>query len=527
MASTTSSTEINGYPVDRQDEVLTPEALEFIAALHQEFEPTRQALLAARAERRAEVARTGRLDFLAETASIREGDWSVAEAPPALVDRRVEMTGPTERKMTINALNSGAKVWLADFEDASTPTWHNVVAGQLNLIDANAGKVEFTSPEGKEYRVTATELPTIVVRPRGWHLDERHLTVDGEPVAGALVDFGLYFFHNPSVPYFYLPKLESHREARLWNEVFTYAQRVRNVPHGSVRATVLIETITAAFEMEEILYELREHISGLNAGRWDYLFSLIKYFRDAGPAFVLPDRNSVTMTAPFMRAYTELLVSTCHRRGAFAVGGMAAFIPSRRDPEVNEKAMAKVREDKQREADAGYDGSWVAHPDLVPICREVFDAVLGDRPNQLDRTRDEVKVTAAELLDVASTPAEPTEAGLRNDVSVGLQYIESWLRGNGAAGINNLMEDAATAEISRSQIWQWVHGSVQLAEGTTVTEQLVRTVIEEELATIRGALGEQVYHEGRWDQARSVFEQVALADDFVDFLTLPAYALID
>jgi malate synthase len=527
MASTTSSIQIHGYPVDRQDEVLTPEALEFIAALHQEFEPTRQELLAARAERRAEVARTGRLDFLAETASIREGDWSVAEAPPALVDRRVEMTGPTERKMTINALNSGAKVWLADFEDASTPTWHNVVAGQLNLIDTHAGKVEFTSPEGKEYRVTATELPTIVVRPRGWHLDERHVTVNGAPVAGALVDFGLYFFHNPSVPYFYLPKLESHREARLWNDVFTYAQRIRNVPHGSVRATVLIETITAAFEMEEILYELREHISGLNAGRWDYLFSLIKYFRDAGPAFVLPDRNSVTMTAPFMRAYTELLVSTCHRRGAFAVGGMAAFIPSRRDPEVNEKAMAKVREDKQREADAGYDGSWVAHPDLVPLCREVFDGVLGDRPNQLDRTRDEVKVTAAELLDVASTPGESTEAGLRSAVSVGLQYIESWLRGNGAAGINNLMEDAATAEISRSQIWQWVHGSVQLADGTTVTDQLVRTVIEEELAKIRETVGAEAYADGRWDQARSVFEQVALADDFVDFLTLPAYELID
>jgi malate synthase len=513
--------------VDRQDEVLTPEALEFIAALHQEFEPTRQELLAARAERRAEVARTGRLDFLAETASIREADWSVAEAPPALVDRRVEMTGPTERKMTINALNSGAKVWLADFEDASTPTWHNVVAGQLNLIDTHAGKVEFTSPEGKEYRVTATELPTIVVRPRGWHLDERHVTVNGAPVAGALVDFGLYFFHNPSVPYFYLPKLESHREARLWNDVFTYAQRIRNVPHGSVRATVLIETITAAFEMEEILYELREHISGLNAGRWDYLFSLIKYFRDAGPAFVLPDRNSVTMTAPFMRAYTELLVATCHRRGAFAVGGMAAFIPSRRDPEVNEKAMAKVREDKQREAEAGYDGSWVAHPDLVPLCREVFDGVLGDRPNQLDRTRDEVKVTAAELLDVASTPGESTEAGLRSAVSVGLQYIESWLRGNGAAGINNLMEDAATAEISRSQIWQWVHGSVQLAEGTTVTDQLVRTVVEEELAKIRETVGAEAYADGRWDQARSVFEQVALADDFVDFLTLPAYELID
>jgi len=527
MGSQTPSIEINAYPVDRQDEVLTPEALAFVAALHREFEPTRRELLAARGRRRAEVARTGRLDFLEETAEIRAAEWQVAAAPPALVDRRVEMTGPTERKMTINALNSGAKVWLADFEDASTPTWHNVVAGQINLLDARTGKVEFTSPEGKEYRVTAEERPTVVVRPRGWHLDERHLVVDGEPVAGALVDFGLYFFHNPSVPYFYLPKLESHLEARLWNDVFTYAQRERGVPHGSVRATVLIETIPAAFEMEEILYELREHISGLNAGRWDYLFSLIKYFRDAGPSFVLPDRNSVTMTAPFMRAYTELLVSTCHRRGAFAVGGMAAFIPSRRDPEVNEKAMAKVREDKKREADAGYDGSWVAHPDLVPICREVFDGVLGDRPNQLDRIRDDVKVSAAELLDVAATPGGASEAGLRNAVSVGLQYIESWLRGNGAAGINNLMEDAATAEISRSQIWQWVHGSVELAEGTTVTDALVRTVISDELGKIRSALGEGTFASGRWDQARTVFEQVALADDFVDFLTLPAYELID
>jgi malate synthase len=527
MGSQTPSIKINAYPVDRQDEVLTPEALAFVAALHREFEPTRRELLAARGRRRAEVARTGRLDFLEETAEIRAAEWRVATAPKALVDRRVEMTGPTERKMTINALNSGAKVWLADFEDASTPTWHNVVAGQINLLDARTGKVEFTSPEGKEYRVTAEEQPTVVVRPRGWHLDERHLVVDGEPVAGALVDFGLYFFHNPSVPYFYLPKLESHLEARLWNDVFTYAQRVRNVPHGSVRATVLIETITAAFEMEEILYELREHISGLNAGRWDYLFSLIKYFRDAGADFVLPDRNSVTMTAPFMRAYTELLVATCHRRGAFAVGGMAAFIPSRRDPEVNEQAMAKVREDKRREADAGFDGSWVAHPDLVPICREVFDGVLGDRPNQLDRTRDEVKVSAAELLDVAATPGGATEAGLRNAVSVGLQYIESWLRGNGAAGINNMMEDAATAEISRSQLWQWVHGSVQLAEGTTVTDQLVRTVISEELGKIRSAVGAEAFSSGRWDQARTVFEQVALDDDFVDFLTLPAYALID
>jgi malate synthase len=525
-ANTSSRIELEAYPVDRSDEVLTAEALQFVAALHREFDQTRRSLLAARADRRAEIARTGRLDFRADTADIRAADWRVAEAPPALTDRRVEMTGPTERKMTINALNSGAKVWLADFEDANTPTWHNVVAGQINLLDARLGKVEFTSPEGKEYRVTATELPTVVVRPRGWHLDERHLTVDGDPVAGALVDFGLYFFHNPSVPYFYLPKLENHLEARLWNDVFTFAERARGVPHGSIRATVLIETITAAFEMEEILYELREHASGLNAGRWDYLFSLIKNFRDGGPEYVLPDRNAVTMTAPFMRAYTELLVATCHRRGAFAIGGMAAFIPSRRDPEVNEKAIAKVREDKQLEAQSGYDGSWVAHPDLVPICAEEFTAVLGERPNQLDRRRDEVRVSAAQLLDVAATPAEPTEDGLRNDVSVGLRYIESWLRGNGAAGINNLMEDAATAEIARSQVWQWVHGGVTLADGQEVSEQLVRTVIDEEFDRIRSAEGD-AFGEGRWDQARQVFEQVALADDFVDFLTLPAYQLID
>jgi malate synthase len=529
MTSQTSTIEVAGYPVDRQDEVLTPEALEFVASLHREFDPTRRQLLAARAARRAQVARDG-LDFSPETASIRAADWRVAEAPAALRDRRVEMTGPTERKMTINALNSGAKVWLADFEDATTPTWHNVVAGQINLLDARHGKVEFTSPEGKEYAVTAAELPTVVVRPRGWHLDERHLLVDGQPVAGALVDFGLYFFHHRDVPYFYLPKLESHLEARLWNDVFTAAQRALAVPHGSIRATVLIETITAAFEMEEILYELREHASGLNAGRWDYLFSLIKNFRDAGAAYVLPDRNAVTMAAPFMRAYTELLVATCHRRGAFAIGGMAAFIPSRRDAEVNERAMAKVREDKQREAAAGYDGSWVAHPDLVPICHEVFDATLGERPNQLDRLRPEVSVTAAQLLNVAATPAQATEAGLRNDVSVGIRYLESWLRGNGAAGINNLMEDAATAEIARSQIWQWVHGGVTLSSGVTATERLVRAVIDEELAAIKDSVGEAAFADGRWGQAREVFEQVALGGqdgEFVDFLTVPAYQLID
>jgi malate synthase len=526
-AATTPTLEVTGYPVDRAEEVLTPEACEFVAALHREFEPTRRALLAARAERRAEIAHSGSLDFRPDTADIRAGDWTVAEAPPALVDRRVEITGPTERKMTINALNSGAKVWLADFEDASTPTWHNVIAGQVNLIDARTGKLEFTSPEGKRYRVTAAEQPTVVVRPRGWHLDERHIEVDGQPVAGALVDFGLYFFHNRDVPYFYLPKLESHLEARLWNDVFTVAQRALGVPHGSIRATVLIETITAAFEMEEILYELREHASGLNAGRWDYLFSMIKNFRDAGPDFVLPDRNAVTMTAPFMRAYAELLVATCHRRGAFAIGGMAAFIPSRRDPEVNKQAMAKVHADKQREAAAGYDGSWVAHPDLVPICKEEFDAVLDGRPNQLDRQRDDVAVTAADLLDVAATPAESTEAGLRSDISVGLRYLESWLRGNGAAGIHNMMEDVATAEIARSQIWQWVHGRVRLAGGTVVTDEVVRAAIDDELAAIESELGAEAFAAGRWSQAREVFEQVALAGDFVDFLTLPAYQLID
>jgi malate synthase len=532
MAGETIS--IDGYPVERSEEVLTPEALGFVAELHLRFDSTRRALLAARAERRAAIARTGTLDFRADTADVRSGDWRVAEAPPQLTDRRAEITGPTERKMTINALNSGAKVWLADFEDASTPTWHNVVAGQVNLLDARNGRVEYTSPEGKQYAVTATDLPTVVVRPRGWHLDERHVSVDGQPVAGALVDFGLYFFHNAEVPWFYLPKLESHLEARLWNDVFTVAQQARGVPHGSVRATVLIETITAAFEMEEILFELRDHAAGLNAGRWDYLFSIIKNFRDAGPGFVLPDRNAVTMTAPFMRAYTELLVATCHRRGAFAIGGMAAFIPSRRDPEVNEHAVAKVRDDKAREAAAGYDGSWVAHPDLVGVCLEEFDKVLDGRPNQKDKQRPDVSVTAAQLLDIAATPAECTEAGLRADVDVGLRYLESWLRGNGAAGIHGLMEDVATAEISRSQVWQWLHGDVQLSGGPAVTTGLVRRVIDEALADIRAEVGDEAYDGGRWKQAREVFEQVALGitdttdgDGFVDFLTLRAYPLID
>jgi malate synthase len=453
--------------------------------------------------------------------------------PPAdLTDRRVEITGPTERKMTINALNSGAKVWLADLEDANTPHWANVVDGQQNLYDAIRRTISLQTP-AKTYELGGGPYPTIVMRPRGWHLDERHLPVDGEPAVGALVDFGLYFFHNAaellargSGPYLYLPKMESHLEAALWNDVFDHAQDALGIPHGTIRATVLIETIPAAFEMDEILWALRPHIAGLNAGRWDYLFSIIKYFRD-DPSMVLPDRAAVTMTAPFMRAYTELLVSTCHRRGAFAMGGMAAFIPSRRDPAVNETALAKVREDKEREAGDGFDGSWVAHPDLVGVCTEIFDRVLGDRPNQLDRQRPDVSVTAAQLLDVAATPGAVTEAGVRGNVSVALQYLEAWLRGNGAVGINNLMEDAATAEISRSQVWQWIHNGVRLDDGTAVTPELVHRLEDEELAALRSALGDEAWAASRFDDARKLFERVALADDFADFLTVPAYELID
>jgi malate synthase len=518
------SVTVTGPGVDRADEVLTQEALEFVAGLHRRFAAVRTDLLQRRAQRRAEVARTGRLTFLAETAHIRDGGWQVAPAPADLTDRRVEITGPTERKMMINALNSGAKVWLADLEDANTPHWRNVAGGQVNLCDAVSGRASFTNPDGREYALrTDAPLATIVVRPRGWHLDERHVLVDGEPTVGALVDFGLYFFHNAkallakgSGPYFYLPKMESHLEARLWNDVFTHAQDALDIPRGTVRATMLIETIPAAFEMPEILFELREHASGLNAGRWDYLFSMIKYFRDAGPAFVLPDRNSVTMTAPFMRAYTEQLVRTCHAHGAFAMGGMAAFIPSRRDPEVNERALAKVREDKQREAGDGFDGSWVAHPDLVPVCQEAFDDVLGRRPNQLDRVRDDVVPDDAALIDVSATVAAPTFDGLRANVSVGLRYLASWLGGDGAAAIDNLMEDAATAEISRSQVWQWVHGGVALATGEPVTADLVRELIDAQQLDGPHA-----------DDARRLFAKVALDDDFVDFLTVPAYDLID
>jgi malate synthase len=508
------------------EEVLTPDALAFVASLQREFAGRRRTILDARVARQAHLSAGGTLDFLPETEEIRTGSWHVAEAPPALRNRRVEITGPTDQRMLVNALNSGANVHMSDFEDANSPTFDNLVQGQANLVAAIERRIDFRTPEGRDYRLV--ENPAVLmVRPRGWHLEEKHLLVDGERVSASLFDFGLFLFHcgrrlleRDAGPYLYLPKLESHVEARLWNDVFSTSEEALGLPHGAIRATVLIETISAAFCMEEILYELRDHSAGLNAGRWDYMFSLIKKFRTRGKEFLLPDRNSVTMTVPFMRAYTELLVRTCHRRGAHAIGGMAAFIPSRRDAEVNRVAMAKVTEDKSREAHDGFDGSWVAHPDLVEVCRTEFDRVLGERDNQLDHLRDDVSVSAADLLSVAKTPGEITEAGLRNDVSVGIQYLASWLEGLGAVAIFNLMEDAATAEIARSQLWQWVHNDVSLAGGPTVTAPLVRQVVREEMDRL-GA------DQPRFVKARELFEQVALADEFVEFLTLPAYEELD
>jgi malate synthase len=508
---------------ERYDEILTERALGLIEKLHREYDGRRQELLARRRERVAEIEAGASLGFLAETKDVRDDpDWRVAPAAPGLVDRRVEITGPTDRKMTINALNSGAKVWLADQEDANTPLWENVIGGQLNLLDAITRQIDF-STDAKSYELKPDEeLATIVVRPRGWHLPEKHIQVDGAPVSGSLVDFALYLAASGQLqldrgqgPYFYLPKMESHLEARLWNDVFVTAQEHLGIPRGTIRATVLIETYPAAFEMEEILYELREHSAGLNAGRWDYMFSVIKTHRTRGTDFQLPDRNSVTMTVPFMRAYTELLVRTCHKRGAHAIGGMAAFIPSK-DPAVNEQAFAKVEADKRREAGDGFDGSWVAHPGMVETCRSVFDSVLGNKPNQLDKVREDVHVTAEQLLDVAATPGEVTEAGLRNNVSVAIQYLAAWLDGLGAVGIFNLMEDAATAEISRSQIWQWRRNHVVLDTGETVTTELVQRIADEEIAK----LGDDP---DRFKPARETFLEVALADDYADFLTLPAY----
>ena len=496
--------EIKAPLADGFDQVLTDDALAFVAVLHERFDERRRELLARRAERRARLAAGESLDFLEETREIREGDWEVAHAPPPLQNRRVEITGPTERKMVINALNSGARGFMADFEDANSPTWHNMVQGQINLTEAIERTIGFTSEDGKVYELN-DRTATLLVRPRGWHLPERHVEIGGRAVAGALFDFGLYFFRNAkrllerdAGPYFYLPKMESHLEARLWNDIFCFAQDELGIERGTIKATVLIETAPAAFEMEEILYELRDHSAGLNAGRWDYIFSMIKCFRER-PEFVLPDRAKVTMTVPFMRAYTELLVRTCHRHGAHAMGGMAALIPSRRDPEANERALEGVRADKKREAGDGFDGTWVAHPDLVPVATAEFDAVLGERPNQVDRRRDDVDVSGPDLLDVAATPGEVTDEGVANNVTVGIAYIDSWLAGNGAAAINNLMEDAATAEIARSQIWQWkTHGHV--------TEQRVREIAS-----------------GAGGPAYEIFEATALASELPEFLTLVAY----
>jgi malate synthase len=526
MTSLPGAVEVVGPVAPENAHVLSSEACAFLAGLHGRFEPERRKLLARRAERQIELDAGTMPDFLASTEAVRASDWKVAETPQDLLDRRVEITGPCERKMMINALNSGARVFMADLEDALAPSWSNVVTAQANLLDAVRRELDFSSPDGKAYALDA-ETATLVVRPRGWHLVERHVLVDGEPISASLFDFGLYLFHNgreslehgrgPALgPYFYLAKLESHLEARLWNDVLVAAQETLGIPRGSIRATVLIETILAAFEMDEILYELREHAAGLNAGRWDYIFSLIKKFRDR-PEMVLPDRAQVTMAVPFMRAYTQLLVRTCHRRGAHAIGGMSAFIPNRREPEVTANALARVREDKEREAGDGFDGTWVAHPDLVPVAAEVFDRVLGERPNQKDRLREDVSVAAAQLLDVAVAGGRITEAGVRADVNVGLQYLDNWLRGNGAAAIANLMEDVATAEISRSQLWQWRHHAAPLDDGRRMDDVLYGALRDEELARLGGR------DSGRLGTAAELMDQLVLSDDFVEFLTYVAY----
>jgi malate synthase len=506
-------------------QILTPEALGFVAKLHRKFESRRQELLARRAARQKEFDGGAKPDFLAETKKIRETDWVVAPQPKDMLDRRVEITGPTDRKMVINALNCGASTFMADFEDANCPTWHNMIDGQLNLRDAVRRTISFQS-NGKHYRLNE-KTAVLIPRPRGWHLDEKHVTVDGKPVSGGIFDFALFFFHNAkellargSGPYFYLPKMESHLEARLWNEIFVLSQDELGIPKGSIKATALIETVVAAFEMDEILYELREHSAGLNIGRWDYIFSCIKKFR-ANQDFCLADRAQVTMTAPFMRAYALLLVKTCHRRGAPAMGGMAAQIPIKNDPAANEAAIEKVRLDKLREVTDGCDGTWVAHPGLVPVAKQVFDQHM-PQPNQYTRQRPDVKVTAKQLLDFQ--PERPiTEAGLRNNISVGIQYLGAWLAGNGCVPVFNLMEDAATAEISRSQIWQWIRSPKGvLDDGRKVTADLFKKLLSEELANVKAGDGE-----GKYDEAAKLFERITTDDHYVEFLTLPAYELID
>jgi malate synthase len=503
-------------------EVFSKPALAFVEELHRTFETRRQELLAARAERYRKLASGASFEFLPGTASVRSGDWKVASTPADLQQRHVEITGPVERKMMINALNSGADVFMADFEDALSPTWSNITQGHANLIDAVRRRLSFTSPEGKAYKLNQ-KTATLLVRPRGWHLPEKHLKVDGKPIAGAFSDFGFYFFHNArealdrgTGPYFYLPKMESHLEARLWNDVFVFAQDKLKVPRGSVRATVLIETLPAAFEMDEILYELRDHSGGLNAGRWDYIFSLIKKLRTRRD-LILPDRQQVTMTVPFMRAYTDLLVKTCHRRGAHALGGMAPFIPTRKNPEINEKALAQTRSDKEREVKDGFDGTWVAHPDLVSTAKEVFDRKLG-KPHQKEKMREEVHVEASQLQDTRVPGGTITEGGMRNNISVAVQYLASWLGGNGAAAIYNLMEDAATAEISRAQLWQWVQNGAKLEDGRPIDRKLYEQLRDSEMGKLGG-----VPHV---DEARKILDGLVLGE-FVEFLTLPAYEQLE
>ena len=505
------------------EEILTPDALEFVAQLHRKFNPRRLELLDARTERQKEFDAGELPDFLPETKSIREGDWRVAPTPPDLQNRRVEITGPADRKMMINALNSGAQGFMADLEDSLSPTWENVVGGQINLRDAVRRTIRLEdAARGKTYEL-GEQTATLLVRPRGWHLVEKYVTVDGEPISASLFDAGLYSFHNAqellsrgSGPYFYLPKLENHIEARLWNDVFNEAQDALQIPRGSVRVTVLIETITAAFEMDEILYELSDHMAGLNAGRWDYIFSMIKKFRNRQD-MLLPDRAQVTMTVPFMRAYAELLAQTCHKRGAHAVGGMAAFIPSRRDEEVNKRAFRSVTEDKKREATQGYDGTWVAHPDLVRIAEDAFDEVLGDAPNQKSKVPD-VQVSTADLLNMEVEGGAITEAGFHLNVDVALQYLNAWLSGNGAAAIYNLMEDAATAEISRAQLWQWIQNGAELEGGRTASKELYKEVRQGELERLKNELGEH-----RFDEAAEILDELVLNDEFTAFLTLRAY----
>ncbi|MEY2603720.1 MAG: malate synthase [Verrucomicrobiota bacterium] len=524
------SIEITGTLPENFSEILVPEALKLVAKLHRTFNGRRKELLERRNRRQADLDNGKTPDFLPETAQIRADNWKVAPIPKDITDRRVEITGPTDRKMVINALNSGAKVFMADFEDANAPTWHNMVDGHINLRDAVRRTIEFQSPEGKAYRLK-DQVAVLFVRPRGWHLVEKHLLVDGEPVAGGLFDFGLYLFHNAkellsrgSGPYFYLPKMESHLEARLWNDVFHLAQDEIGIPRGSIRATVLIETILAAFEMDEILYELRDHSAGLNCGRWDYIFSCIKRFRNK-PDFILADRALVTMTTHFMHSYSLLCIKTCHRRGIHAMGGMAAQIPIKNDEKANAEAFAKVKADKEREASDGHDGTWVAHPGLVPVALEAFDAVMKS-PNQIDRKREDVRVTAQDLLQFG--PEKPiTEKGLRTNISVGVQYLEAWLRGSGAVPIFNLMEDAATAEISRAQVWQWIRSPKgELDDGRKVTADLFRQILAEELQKIRTSVGEERFAKGRYSEAAKLFSDLTTSDTYVDFLTLPGYELL-